>query len=417
MTAGDCFATPRRALSVREALERLRMQARPLVGQDTVSLDEALGRALAAPLISVTDAPAVDCSAVDGYAFLAPRDKGAARRRLHGRRSAAGHPLEEAVSPDAAVRILTGAPMPAGTDSVLMQEDARFEDCELLVPPGFPAGSNRRRRSEDFTRGDRLIEPGQVMGPQHLALAARAGVGELVVHQRLKVALASSGDELREPGEAVPGFLAYDSNRVMLRALLRSLPIDVMDLGILPDAPEVVKETLRQAAAEADIILTSGGASHGDEDHVVSMVEAAGGLSFWEVRMKPGRPLAIGHVGPATFIGLPGNPVASLVAFLIFCRPFLLALAGADWPPLPLRKVVTAADLPRSRIDRTDLWRARLVQDAGLVAALPLNRDKSHILSSLAQADGFIVLEEGRTTVRAGELVDYAGLAELGCRL
>lgn len=418
MAAGaepDCFAFAATDLSLRAALQQLEAGVERAVTSEEVPIGACLGRVLAEPLAAHLDIPGFDSAAMDGYAFAAAslRPGKETRLRLLDGRAAAGHPLPGAVAAGEAVKVLTGAPMPAGTDTVMMWEQAGLEDDRLIVPPGIRPGQNCRRRGEDMEAGQIVLASGQCLGPQHLGVAARLGHARLSVHRRLRVALASSGDELAEPGMPLPPGGVFDANRVMLKAALAGLPVDLTDLGILPDDPAVVRDVLIEAARHHDLVLTSGGASHGDEDHLVRTVRTHGTLHFWEVRMKPGRPLAMGRLQRAAFIGLPGNPVASFSAFLLFARPVILALAGADWPPLPFRLLPAGFAFRRARRDRSEILRARLEPGpAGRV--MLVDRQGSHILTSLLDADGLVLLEEGVGDVAEGSDLPFASFRELG---
>ena len=230
-----------------------------------------------------------------------------------------------------ALRVLTGAPMPEGADSVLMQEDVSIEGDAVVIPAGVRRGANRRKAGEDMRRGQIVLQPGLRLRPQDVGVAASAGRGALDVFRPLRVALISTGDELCEPGEPLPPGGTYDANRTILLGLLQGLGCEVHDFGILPDQADAVDRAMLRAA-ELDAVVTSGGASRGDEDHVVRAVERLGKLHFWQIAVKPGRPLAFGQLGGCTVIGLPGNPVAAVICFLRFARPVLVALGGGRWP-------------------------------------------------------------------------------------
>ncbi|SNB65009.1 molybdopterin molybdochelatase [Arboricoccus pini] len=415
ITEPDCFAFGANDLSLKVALQQLEAGIGRVVSNERLPLAACLGRALAEPLTAHLDIPGVDSSAMDGYAFasasLVPGEQ--TSLRLREGRAAAGHPFSGTIAAGEALKILTGAPMPTGTDTVVMWEQATLVEGRLVVPPGITHGQNRRRRGEDMGAGQIVLGAGQCLGPQHLGVAARLGHAELNVYRRLRVALASSGDELAEPGARLPPGGVFDANRVILKAALASLPVKTTDLGILPDDPAIVRDVLIEAAARHDLIVTSGGASRGDEDHLVRTVRTHGMLHFWEVRMKPGRPLAMGRLRQSLFIGLPGNPVASLSAFLLFARPVILALAGATWPPTPFRLRPAGFTLQRTRRDRSEILRARLEPGPAGRAVL-VERQASHILTSLVEAEGLILLEEGSGDIDEGQGVPFASLRDLG---
>ena len=413
--ADDCFAYGGVRVAVRAAQDLLRERTAPVVGTEQVALAEAAGRSLAAALVASRDVPAFDNAAVDGYAFAfgpGMRDKGASLSLVVGR-AAAGHPFQGSLAPGAAVRVLTGAPMPSGADTIVLQEEAGIADDTVLVPPGLRSGANRRRAGEDVATGTRLLEPGTLLRPQEIGLAAELGLAALTVHAPLRVALFSSGDELVPPGAVLEHGQVFDANRPILAALLRGLPARVSDLGVLPDQEQAVRRALLEAGANHDVVLTSGGASRGDEDHVVRAVKALGRLDFWQIAMKPGRPLAFGRLGDAVFIGLPGNPVAAMVCFLLFARPVLRRLAGFAWE-VPAGLPLPAGFALSKRPGRSEYLRGRLRRDAHGPSLERITREGSGMLTSMVAAQGLIELDDARETVQEGDLVPWLGFAELG---
>ncbi|MCS6780851.1 MAG: molybdopterin molybdotransferase MoeA [Geminicoccaceae bacterium] len=412
-----CFAPHQGLLPVPEVERRLAELARPCVAGERVPLAHAAGRILAEPLLAPRDVPAFDNVAVDGWAFSSASlaAEGPTSLRILAGRAAAGHPFAGEVPPGHALQALTGAPMPAGTDTVAMWEECRVEDATVVIPAGYRPRANRRKAGEDIRAGATVLAAGTRLAPQHLGIAAELGLADLPVFAPLRVALLSSGDELLEPGRPFRAGCVYDANRAMLRALLERLPCTVTDLGILPDDGPSVRRTLLEAAAGHDVIVSSAGASKGAEDHLARTVASEGELAFWQIAMKPGRPFAAGRLGRATYVGLPGNPVAAIVCFLRFARPLLLALAGAPFaPPRPV--LLPAAFSFTKGAGRTELLRARLIrtQDGGL-AVERIPREGSGILTSLSEADGLVELAAERTRVEPGELVPYHALAALGC--
>ena len=413
--APDCFAYGGARLTVRAAQELLRERTAPVVASERVALGEACGRSLAAPLLAARNVPAFDNAAVDGYAFAhrpGMAENGASLRLAPGR-AAAGHPFPGSAPTDTAVRILTGAPLPSGTDTVALQEQVRVADGAVLLPPGLAAGANRRRAGEDVAAGTRLLDPGTLLRPQEVGLAAALGLAELSVHAPLRVALLSSGDELVGAGGTLGHGQVFDANRPILHALLRSLPAVVTDFGILPDSEGAVREALLAASTDHHVVLASGGASHGDEDHVVRVVQALGRLDFWQVAMKPGHPLAFGRLGDAVFAGLAGNPVAAMVGFLLFARPVLRRLAGFAWE-LPRAIPVPAGFSLTRRAGRSEYPRGRLRHGALGPRVERIARQGSGMLTSMVAAQGLIELDDTRETVQEGELVPWLGFAELG---
>lgn len=411
----DCFAHDVRRLPADEALALLEARIRPVVEAETVPLAEAHGRILAETVVSERDVPAFDNVAVDGFAFAhADLTPGAPTRlRLTEGRAAAGHPFAGHLPPGAALRVLTGAPMPEGADTVLMQEDARLDGDSVVIPPGIRPGANRRRAGEDVRRGQAVLEAGRRLRPQDVGSAATLGRGRLRVYRPLAVALASTGDELVEPGAPLAPGATYDANRTILLGLLRQLGCRVSDLGILPDRPDVVGETLERAAAGHDVVVASGGASRGDEDHVVRAVQRLGRLHFWQIAIKPGRPLAFGQLGRCVFVGLPGNPVAAVICFLLFARPVLVALGGGRWPR-PRAFPVPAGFSMTKKAGRREYLRGRLAGDPGSLRVERIEREGSGILTSLVEADGLIELAEATTRVAPGEPVAFLPFSELG---
>ena len=398
----DCFAHDRDRLPAGEALALLRARVRTVVGTETVPLARAHGRILASPVASGRDVPGFDNVAVDGFAFAHAALSPDAPTRLPvvAGRAAAGHPFAGGLPHGMALRVLTGAPMPQGADSVLMQEDVALEGDAVVVPAGVRPGANRRRAGEDMRRGEVVLRPGLRLRPQDVGVAASAGHAALDVFRPLRVGLISTGDELCEPGEPLPPGGAYDANRVMLLGLLQTLGCEVHDLGILPDRAEAVEAAMLRAA-ELDAVVTSGGASRGDEDHVVRTIQRLGRLHFWQIAVKPGRPLAFGQLGRCTVIGLPGNPVAAVICFLRFARPVLTALGGGSWPE-PHGFAVPADFAMRKKPGRREYLRARLVAGAdGVLAVGRIEREGSGILTSLSEADGLVELAEDADPRRA----------------
>jgi molybdopterin molybdotransferase len=412
----DCFAHDRERLPAGEALALLEQRIRPVVGAEMVPLAEAHGRILAETVIAERAVPSFDNVAVDGFAF-AHGDLAKARptrlRLLEGR-AAAGHPFRSRLPAGTALRVLTGAALPAGADTVLMQEDAALEDGAVTIPSGVKPGANRRRAGEDISQGQAVLQRGQRLRPQDVGVAATLGRASLRVFCPVRVALLSTGDELAEPGAPLAEGATYDANRTILHGLLGGLGCRVTDLGILPDRAAAVAHALREAAASHDVVMTSGGASRGDEDHVVRTVARQGRLHFWQIAVKPGRPLAFGQLDRCVFIGLPGNPVAAVICFLCFARPVLTALGGGRWPE-PRAFLVPADFVMKKKPGRREYLRARLKRAAdGRLWAERIAREGSGILTSLAEADGLVELAEDCTQVAEGELVAFVPFSEFG---
>ena len=412
----DCFAHDPKRMPAGEALALLEQRIRPVVGEETVPLAKAHGRILAETLVSERDVPGFDNVAVDGFAFAhddLAADRPTRLRLLEGR-AAAGHPFPGRLGQGTAVRVLTGAPLPAGADTALMQEDAELADGAVIIPPGVRRGANRRRAGEDIRRGQAVLQAGHRLRPQDVGIAASLGRASLKVFLPPRVALFSTGDELAEPGAALAAGATYDANRTILRGLLGALGCRVTDLGILPDREGAVGTALEQAAALHDAVITSGGVSRGEEDHVVRAVERLGRLHFWQIAVKPGRPLAFGQLGRAVFIGLPGNPVAAVVCFLRFARPVLTALGGGRWPE-PRSFLVPAGFVMKKKPGRREYLRARLSRGPdGRLWAEKVLREGSGILTSLAEADGLVEVAEDSTGVAHGDPVEFVPFSEFG---
>ena len=405
----DCFAFGGPLMTGAEALALIAERAVTLPEVETVALADACGRVLAQDLVAPRSVPPHDNSAVDGYAVRFDDLVGGGETVLPVRgRAAAGHPLEAVPHPGEAVRIFTGAPMPAGLDTVYMQEDVQLEGDRVRLPPGLKRGANRRKAGEDIAAGAVALRAGTRLRPQEVGLAASLGFAVLSVYRRLAVAILSSGDEVCEPGDALPAGAIYDANRYTLRALLEGLGCRVTDLGIVPDRLEAVRAALEKAAAAHDIIVTSGGMSTGEEDHMKAAVETLGKLHFWRLAIKPGRPVALGQIGRVPFIGLPGNPVAVMVTFLALARPLLLRFSGASATE-PREFEVRAGFAYRKKPERREYVRVRL--DGGTAQKFP--RDGAGILSSMVESDGLVVLDENATRVEPGDTVRFIPFTEV----
>jgi len=409
----DCFALGGTLLGVDAALALVAERVHPVVGVETVPLAEAAGRILQADLIAGMDVPPHANSAVDGYAIVhadlaSDRDT---ELPVTGR-AAAGHPLDRVIERGEAIRIFTGAPMPDGADTVMMQEDCTFSGGKVTLKPGIKKGANRRHAGEDVEKGSVALPAGRRLKPVDLGLAAALGHDRLTVFEPLRVALLSTGDEVCEPGIPLPPGAIYDANRVMLASLLRGLGCRVSDLGIRPDHAAALADTLTAAAKEHDLIVTSGGVSTGEEDHVRAAIERLGRLDFWRLAIKPGRPVALGHIKGVPLIGLPGNPVAAALTFAILGRPLILRLAGAaEEKPATFR--VRADFSYQKRPGRREYVRASLSRDGDAVVAHKYPKDGAGILSSIVRTDGFVILDEDADGLQPGATVDFLPYAEI----
>ena len=412
--SNDCFAFGGEMMAVGKALALLAERVEAVTGTERVALSDALGRVLAGDVVAPFNVPPHDNSAVDGYAVffddLTP--EGPTLLPVTAR-VAAGHALNRPGRRGEAVRIFTGAPMPAGFDTVLMQEDCVAGDDTVSIPAGIKRGANRRKAGEDMQKGSTVLAAGRRLRAEDVGLLASLGQREVEVRKALRVAVFSTGGEVREPGVPLDAGCIYDANRFALIAALRQLGCAVTDLGILPDRREAIRDALGDAADRHDALITSGGMSTGEEDHVKAAVEAQGSLHFWRLAIKPGRPVALGTVRNAAFIGLPGNPVAVMVTFLRIARPILLRLMGAaeEAPALfPLRAGFTY----KKKAGRREYVRATLARAAdGVLTAVKHPRDGAGILSSMVEADGLVELPEDVTRVEPGMIVEFLPFSEV----
>jgi len=408
----DCFLHDKDRLRHAEALAILKERMHCVTPSEEIPLEEGCGRILAEEVTAPRDVPQSDNSAVDGYAFrFQDHEEAGGFFRLE-QRIAAGHPSDTALGPWGAARIFTGAPMPPGADTVAMQEDCETHEQDgqsfVIVPAGLKKGANRRRAGEDLPRGTVLLSPGQRLRPQDLAAIASTGRGSIRVYRKVRVALMSTGDEIRRPGTELRPGEVYDSNHFLLRALCQSLDVEIEDLGVLQDRAETIAETMAAAAERADVLLTTGGASRGEEDHVLSSLDRLGKRHMWQLAIKPGRPMMFGQIGPCVFLGLPGNPVAAMVCFLLYARPVLSVLGGG--PFLEPRRFQVPADfeVPKKKPDRREFYRGILDRNAdGRTVVRKFERDGSGLITGLREADGLIEIPEEATSVARGGLVDF----------
>lgn len=415
----DCFAFSGPLLRLDDMERLIAERIKPVMESETVSLGNARGRVLVADIVAPVDLPPFDNSAVDGYAVRQAdlATDGDTRLVIAGRLTA-GRAADVAVKAGEAVRIFTGAPMPAGADTVFMQEDVTVDGATVIVPKGLKLGANRRLAGEDVPKGQVVLPAGTVLEPQHIALAAALGMTSLNVRRRLKIAIFSTGDEVVEPGRPLGRAAIYDANRYLLRELLERLGALVTDLGILADEPEALTGALQAAARGHDLIVTSGGVSTGEADYVRAAVERIGSLVFWRVAIKPGRPVALGVIrdangASAAFVGLPGNPVAVFVTFVRVVRPLLRRLAGAPadvLTPLPVRSSFAY----KKKKDRREYVRVSLHRAAdGEIEAVKHPQDGAGVITSLTQTDGLLELPEDLIAVAPGDRVGFLSYASL----
>jgi molybdopterin molybdotransferase len=400
----DCFAFGGPLLSVEAAQALIAERIPSIAGEEVLPLGAALGRVLAGPLHAPGPLPPFFNAAVDGWAFRhADLATGGDTSLPVSGRVQAGQ-AAAALPAGHASRIFTGAPMPDGADTVMMQEDAREAPGAVIILPGLKRGANCRPAGEDVAAGALALPAGRRLTPPDIGLAAALGLASLAVRPRLRVGVFSTGDELAEPGGPLGPAQTYDSNRFTLLALLARLPVLPCDLGILPDDPAATAAALAAAAATHDLLLTSGGVSTGEADHVKTAIEQGGRLVFWRLAIKPGRPAAMGLIGQTPVIGLPGNPVAAVVTFLHLARPLLLKRAGALPEPLP--RFQAEADFAyRKKAGRREYVRVTLRAGSALPIASKYPREGAGLLSSLVQSDAFAELPEEITAVRPGDRV------------
>jgi molybdopterin molybdotransferase len=394
-------------LSVDEALQRLLTAAHPVADMDSIPTLAAAGRVLAVAQRSTMNVPPMDNSAMDGYAVRVA-DLARPESRLKVAQKIMAGSIGTPLAAGTAARIFTGAPIPAGADAVAMQEDCVQEGAEVVVKKVPARGEWIRLIGSDIRSGAEILPRGIRLRPQDTGLAASVGIAALPVHRQVRVGLFFTGDELVMPGDPLPPGRIYNSNRFTLNGLANTFGCEVRDYGIVPDSLDATRAALRRAAAECDLIVTSGGVSVGEADFVKPAVEAEGELLMWRIAMKPGRPLAFGRVGNSAFIGLPGNPVSSFVTFLIFVRPFLLKLQGID--RVSPRTVAARADFDWSDPDpRREFLRARWNARGGL--DLYPTQD-SAVLTSTAWADG-LVDNPANHPIRPGDTVVFMPYSEL----
>lgn len=405
----SCDNTP--LLAYDDALELLTGSISPVAGIVERELRTALGAVLAEPVDAAIDVPGCAMSAMDGYAINTAdlAERGATHMPVSQRIPAGGDPAP--LEAGSAARIFTGAPLPEGADAVVMQEqvEAGADGISFEVRP--QSGSNVRPAGNDIRSGDRILQQGCRLRAQDIGIAASVGLQTLPVYAPIRVGIFFTGDELVEPGQEISGGKIYDSNRYTLRALLESLGCEIVDLGLVEDTLDATREAMRRAASQADLVVTTGGVSVGDEDHVRIALEQLGQLRLWRLAIKPGKPLAYGRIENTAFIGLPGNPVSVFATFCLFVCPLVRILQGRGWNKPIALPVPADFDWPRPD-SRREFLRARLARngsDETVVQIYP-NQD-SGVLTSTVWADGFVEIPENGT-VRAGDTVDYLPFAQ-----
>lgn len=395
-------------LAVAEALALMLAAARPVAETETVATLNANGRILAHAQVSGMNVPGMDNTQMDGYAVRAADCASGDAVLTVSQRIPAGH-VGQPLLPGTAARIFTGAHIPEGADAVVMQEQCELVGNLVTIRHAPKPGEWIRRAGEDITSGSVVLPAGARLRSQELGLAASVGLAQLPVTRKLRVAVFFTGDELTMPGEPLAPGAIYNSNRFTLRALLENLGCEITDFGIVPDSLEATRSVLRESALAHDLIITSGGVSVGEEDHIKPAVEAEGKLNMWLIAVKPGKPLAFGEVKDAFFLGLPGNPVASFITFLMFVRPFILRLQGVSGEIAP-RAFSMRADFDLPKADkRNEFLRARINAGGGLEL---FSNQSSGVLTSTVWGDGVIDNPPG-TTISAGDMVRFIPFSEL----
>jgi molybdopterin molybdotransferase len=412
----DCFAFPERRLLHDEALALLQALARPLEQSERTGIYEATGRISADAVNTPRAIPAHTNAAVDGYAFAF--ESYDAREgtvfSIEGR-TAAGHPLQSTLTERGGVRIFTGAIMPKGCDTVAMQEDCRVENgTHVFIPGGLKQGANRRMAGEDMAEGAAVILPGQRLRPQDVAAIASSGIGNIGCFKKPRICVFSTGNEILRPGTAFLQGKVYDSNGPMLAGLFSPLGLSLDYGGILPDNRQAVHKALHSAARHHDLIVTSGGASLGEEDHVIAALRAADALSLWQLAIKPGRPMGVGKIGSCLCFALPGNPVAVLVCALLYVWPVVRRLSGEPWiepERLPFR---AGFEIRSRKPGRREFFRGWLERDSGRVVVRKYERDGSGLISSLRAASGLIEIPESIAKIHEGDSVTFIPFSGFG---
>jgi len=414
----DCFAFGGDLTNIEVALESISANLSNVCDIETVSLLDALGRIVAKDIKAKRNVPPYNNSAVDGYAiYFDDLEKFHETRIPITGRIAAGHPLNRPARRGEALRVFTGAPIPfgeeGGPDTIFMEEDCCRDEDFVTLPHGLERGANWRPSGEDLRKGDVILEAGHLLRAQDIGLIASVGLAEVAVFERLRVAIFSTGDEIFDPSVEAPEGCIFDSNRFSILGLLKNLGCEVTDLGILPDKEEVITNAMCSAAQDHNMIITSGGISAGEEDHVKAAVERLGNINFWRFAIKPGRPIALGKIKDAAFVGLPGNPVATIITFLMIARPLIKVLGGAIDVSVNHFQIPANFDYKKKK-GRREWVRARLkIGKNRTLSADKFPAGGSGILTSMVEADGLIELEEEIEVIHKGDLISFILFSEV----
>ena len=412
MTEKDaCYSQPAALKPMDEALQHLLSLASPITETETLATENTLGRILASEQTSNINVPGYDNSAMDGYAIRSADCNQNDATLTVNQRIPAGT-IGSELEPNCAARIFTGAPIPASADAVVMQEECEVDGNQLSLQRRIKAGENIRPRGNDIAAGSSVLESGIRIRPQEMAQAASVGLATLPVYRQLKIATFTTGDEIINPGTQLKDGQIYNSNRYIISGLLQGMGCEVIDLGRVADDFSATKKALLNAATKADLILTTGGVSVGEEDHVKNAVAEIGELNLWRIRIKPGKPLAYGVIEGTPFFGLPGNPVSSFVTFLLLVRPYLRKMQGIEHPENIPQQVRAGFNWDRAR-KRREFARVKLNKDSsGNVQAELYPKQGSDVLSSMTWADGLAEIPEDQT-IKIGQLIDYYPFSEL----
>ncbi len=415
--ANDCFAALDTLMPHEQAMRLLKERVRAVVGTEELDLADALGRVLAEDVIAPRDIPAFANAAMDGFAVRHADLNPDAETTLPVALRVFAGDVPQALPAASAARIFTGAPMPDGADTCIMQEDVEYDEAAGVahIPAGVPKGINVRPAGEDQRAGQPVVRAGQRLRAPELAAIASTGTAQVKVYRRLKVALLSTGDEIIRPGTPFRDGAIYDANHFFLRGALATLPVQVEDFGILPDERTAVEDAMRRAADTCDVIITSAGISTGEADYMAETVRKLGALHAWRLAIKPGKPLAFGQIGDTVYLGLPGNPVAAFVTFLIYGWPLLAGLAGHDWKEPERITLPAGFEMKRRKVGRREFLRGWLESDArGRTVVRRFAKDGSGLISSAVAASGLIEITEKLQQVAEGDMVNFIPFGSFG---